>query len=202
MHLRDSGFKRVPRTSKQEVPGESRYRSSSWTQIIICRTYSVLYAGMRLLYDATQPMLARDSRLLPSTLTLLFACHTVYTSIFCICVRMLRESLRYQRYLHANTTPLPFTLLVYFTTEPSDIRRAEYLNPLDSLTTRNPTALVVIAMPHFCDLFLTFKESGVSIGERRSFVVHFLRLTRRRQEAAIVSSPRSRGASLNYRASS
>lgn len=122
MHLRDSGFKRVPRTSKQEVPGESRYRSSSWTQIIICRTYSVLYAGMRLLYDATQPMLARDSRLLPSTLTLLFACHSVYTTIFCVCVRMLRKSLRYQRYLRANSTPLSFTLLVYFTTEPSGTR--------------------------------------------------------------------------------
>lgn len=106
MHLRDSGFKRVPRTSKQEVPGESReYRSSSWTQIIICRTYSVLYAGMRLLYDATQPMLARDSRLLPSTLTLLFACHSVYTTIFCVCVRMLRKSLRYQI--------LPLSLLRY-----------------------------------------------------------------------------------------
>ena len=78
MHLRDSGFTKVPPASEREVPGESRYRSNSFsfslslslslppplsrTQIIIYRTYSVLYAGMRFLYDPTQPMsLARAS---------------------------------------------------------------------------------------------------------------------------------------------
>lgn len=68
MHLRDSGFTKVPPASEREVPGESRYRSNSLslslsrTQIIIYRTYSVLYAGMRFLYDPTQPMsLARAS---------------------------------------------------------------------------------------------------------------------------------------------
>lgn len=143
MHLRDSGFSGVPRASEHEVPGESRYRSSSRTQIIICGTYSVLYAGMRLLYDPTR----RCSHERLSA--------TIYADAI---ISLPRSFHRYLPRFHANAAPIATALP---SSNPSNylpvlyLNPPEYLNPLGRVITRNPT----LGVPAFPSVMLQFRAA-------------------------------------------